>query len=203
MTTSTMTGSRPEARAAVASPEPARTVDTADCFDFSCLETLIIDSPVDTVYDALFKVTEWPVHLPHVQQIDVSYDDGQYQEFWMTVASETDGSPLRVRSIRNCRYRQIEFFQPQPPRFLRHHAGIWRFIPQEGPEGADRTLVEVTHLWNLEPEIAAEVYPATPDRSTAVQVEEMLAGHSRLALASWQAVLGKPSGASGDAKKEG
>lgn len=105
----------------------------------------------------------------------------------MTVASETDGSPLRVRSIRNCRDRQIEFFQPQPPRFLRHHAGIWRFLPH----GDGACLVEVSHLWNLEPEVAAEVYPATAGRSTEQQVEDMLAGHSRLALASWQSVLGR------------
>ncbi len=187
MTTSPMTESLPGSGAAEAVAQRARTVDSAGCFDFRCVETLTIEAPVDRVYEALFRVTEWPVHLPHVQEIDVAYDDGQYQEFWMTVASETDGSPLRVRSIRNCRYRQIEFFQPQPPRFLRHHAGIWRFLPQ----GADACLVEVSHLWNLEPRVAAEVYPATAASSTEQQVAEMLAGHSRLALASWRSVLGR------------
>lgn len=170
------------------SPTESRTVhtvDTSGCFDFNCVETLTISCPVDRVYNALFKVSEWPQHLPHVQEIELTYDDGRYQEFWMTVASETDGSPLRVRSIRNCRHREIEFFQPQPPRFLRHHAGIWRFLP----DGKGGCTAEVTHLWNLEPRIAGEVYPATSDRSTEEQVADMLAGHSRLALASWRDVL--------------
>ena len=157
--------------------EPVRTVDAAGCFDHSCVETLTIDCPVDRVYEALFRVAEWPVHLPHVQQIDVIYDDGQYQEFWITEALETDGSPLRVRSVRNCRFRQIEFFQPQPQPFLRHHAGIWRFAPH----GDDACALEVTHVWNLEPRIAATVYPPESGRSTSEQVKEMLAGHSRLA----------------------
>lgn len=195
MTTSAMTGSRsPSALAGGAvepattereTTEPATTVDTAGCFDFSCLQTLDFALPVDRVYDALFRVEDWPVHLPHVQQIDVTYDDGRYQEFWMTVLSESDGAPLRVRSVRNCRPGVIEFFQPQPPRFLKHHAGIWRFTPR----GDDSCLVEVTHVWNLSPEVAAEVYPATAELSTEQQVEKMLAGHSELALASWARVL--------------
>ncbi|MEW9532348.1 SRPBCC family protein [Microbispora sp. NPDC049125] len=164
---------------------PAVHENAVGTYDFRCVETLAIPRPVDRVYDALFRVTDWPRYLPHVEEIDVIYDDGQYQEFWMTVASETDGSPLRVRSIRNCRYRRIDFFQPLPPRFLRHHAGFWRFLPDS--DGG--CLVEVSHLWNLEPVVAAEVYPPTAGESTEQQVEKMLAGHSRLALESWRKVL--------------
>lgn len=184
MTTSPMKDGPPGA--ATAGGEPARTVDTSGCFDHSCVQTLSFDCPPERVYDALFRVAEWPEHLPHVQKMDILYDDGQYQEFWMTVRSETDGSPLKVRSIRNCRPGQIEFFQPVPPRFLRHHAGIWRF---RAGDGEATCTVDVTHVWNLRPEVAAEVYPDSPERSTGQQVEDMLAGHSGTALRSWQRVL--------------
>jgi polyketide cyclase/dehydrase/lipid transport protein len=189
MTTSPMPQAGPAPAAADSHPEPVRTVDTAGCFDHSWRETRIIDRPVDRVYEALLQVAEWPLLLPHVQQIDVTYDDGQYQEFWMTVASQSGGPSVRVRSIRNCRFPQIEYFQPEPPRFLRHHAGIWRLAPHGDSAEPPACRVEVIHLWNLEPGTAAEMYPTDDGRSTAQRVEEVLASHARLTLSSWQSAL--------------
>lgn len=139
--------------------------------------------PKAAIYSALHDVRCWPQHLPHVLVIDVRYDDGRYQEFDMTVASEPEN--IRVRSIRNCRPDVIEWFQPQPPVFLRHHAGEWRFFDA----GDDRCEVVVAHAWNLEPGNAARVFPPDGGRSTEKQVAAMLAGHSRQTLDSWQAAL--------------
>lgn len=184
MTTTAATATT--AAAATAASEAARmTIDTSPAFAHRCVRTAVIPAARDRVYQALFEVRAWQDLLPHVQRIEVRYDDGQYQEFMMTVRSDTDGEPLTVRSVRNCRVEDIEFFQPVPPRFLRHHGGIWRFFP-EGPEA---TRVEVTHVWNLLPDVAAEVFPPGENGSTEQQVEQMLGNHSELTLQGWQRVL--------------
>jgi hypothetical protein len=160
------------------------TIDSTPHFEHRCVQTALIDAPRELVEQSLHAVEAWPRHLPHVLEIDVKYDDGQYQEFIMVVASDTDGKPLRVRSIRNCREHEIEFFQPEPPPFLRHHGGIWRFEDSDGG-----CSVTVTHVWNLDEAQAARIYPATEAATTADQVERMLANHSRLALETWTAIL--------------
>ncbi|MGH3936352.1 MAG: SRPBCC family protein [Pseudonocardiaceae bacterium] len=177
----------------------AMSVADAAGFDYRCTETVVIARDAEAVRRALHDVAEWPRWLPHVLELDVRYDDGQYQEFFMTVDSE--GRTLRVRSIRNCRRDLIEFFQPEPPAFLRHHAGCWRIRPLNlDAAGQDRTEVSATHVWNLEPDRAAELYPATAQRSTAQRVTDVLAGHSRLALDTWQRVLAPPTSAATEVK---
>lgn len=161
------------------------TVDTSPAFAHRCVESAVWAADAATAYQVVFDVADWPNQLPHVQCIDVLYNDGQYQEFLMTVRSDTSGSPLTVRSVRNCRAGIIEFFQPEPPPFLAHHGGIWRF--RQLPTGD--TDVEVAHVWNLEPEVAADTFPASASCTTEAQVSAMLAGHSRLTLSSWQRVL--------------
>lgn len=158
-------------------------IDDATGFEGRCTETQQFTRPLSEVYQALHRMAEWPQHLPHVKSIEVTHDDGQYQEFWMTVASENEMT-LKVRSVRNCRPETIEFFQPQPPPYLAHHGGVWRFTST----GEDSCEVSVTHVWNLN-ERAAEFFPAEDPATTAAQVEKLLAGHSRLALDRWASVL--------------
>lgn len=165
-------------------PAPV-SIDTSPAFAHSCVETAVFAVGGDRAYQALFDLTQWERLLPHILQIEIAYDDGQYQEFWMTVKSETDGSPLTVRSVRNCRPGVIEFFQPEPPPFLRHHGGIWRFRTLS--DGA--TEAEITHVWNLHSERAAQMFPADRDGSTEEKVRRTLAGHSRITLQTWQSIL--------------
>lgn len=164
-------------------PTAAVSIDTSTAFAHSCTETAVFPVPVDRAYRALFDLTQWERLLPHILRLDVLYDDGQYQEFLMTVKAEKDGSPLSVRSVRNCTLGVIEFFQPEPPAFLRHHGGIWRFRPD-----GDQTEVTITHVWNLNPQ-AAEFFPADAEGSTEQKVESTLAGHSRITLQTWQGLL--------------
>jgi hypothetical protein len=165
-------------------PAPLR-ADDSGCFEHRTTQRARFPVASTDVVRRLHDVAEWPAYLPHVLEIDLRYDDGRYQEFIMVVASETGGDPLRVRSIRNCREREIEFFQPEPPPFLLHHAGVWRFFALD-----DGCEVEVTHVWNLRDDVAGAMFPPTPDASTEEQVRTLLAGHSRLTLQSWQRVLG-------------
>jgi hypothetical protein len=171
---------------ATTTPIPV-SIDSSPAFAHCCVETAIFPVGVRRAYEALLDLTQWERLLPHILQIDIAYDDGQYQEFWMTVKSETDGSPLTVRSVRNCTPGVIEFFQPKPPAFLRHHGGIWRFTPQ----GDDETKVEITHVWNLHPERAAHMFPPDGEGSTEDKVTCTLAGHSRITLQTWQSILGE------------
>jgi ribosome-associated toxin RatA of RatAB toxin-antitoxin module len=167
------------------SPIRRITIDTSPAFAHRCVESAVIPASADKVYQAILRVQEWPNLLPHIQSIEIQYDDGQYQEFFMTVQSESDGTPLRVRSVRNCRQDEIEFFQPVPPRYLEHHGGIWRFHR----ETESTTRVEVTHVWNVLSDVACEVFPPNADAGTEEQIQQKLAGHSRLTLAGWHRVF--------------
>lgn len=176
-------GRDPAARPPVSVPALVVAIDEAPGFLDRCVQSIEIAAPLEAVYAALFNVADWPQHLPHVHALDVSYDDGQYQEFRMSVASENE-QMLHVRSIRNCRPGIIEFFQPEPPPYLLHHGGVWRFTATS----PGNTQVVVTHVWNLGDRLA-EFFPEVDGRSGAQQVREVLAHHSNLALARWKAVL--------------
>lgn len=167
-------------------PPTPMSIDTSPAFAHACVETAAFEVSAARAYRALFDLTHWERLLPHILSIDVVYDDGQYQEFLMTVKSETDGSPLTVRSVRNCTPGVIEFFQPDPPPFLLHHGGIWRFRPL----GESATEITITHVWNLHPERAAQTFPSDGAGSTEEKVGRTLAGHSRITLDVWQSLLG-------------
>lgn len=148
-------------------------------FDGQLETSLEIECNVATAYKALFDLSAWTHHLPHVDGITVLYDDGTFQEFLMDVASPA--GQINVRSIRRCRDGLIEFFQPEPPKFLRHHAGGWRF--EALTEG--RCRVTTYHRWNLQMPAASEAFP-DGDKSTEKQVQELLLEHAKFALSTWK-----------------
>lgn len=155
-------------------------------FKFGFEESLIINAPTNDIYDALHDVSSWSKYLPHIKKIDITYDDGQYQEFYMEVLSEND-KVLRVRSIRNCQkdLLSIDFFQPEPPKFLIHHAGSWRF-----KSIADNSCkVTVSHKWNLNEAQANKLFPAKSGATTEEQIEELLKSHSQTTLNSWKNIF--------------
>lgn len=151
-------------------------------FEFHCEASTIIERDPKTVYQALFELENWPKLLPHVQTLNVLYDDGRYQEFTMTVTSETDTGTLKVRSVRLCDRinLQIKFFQPEPPAFLQHHAGGWKFIQL----GENRCEVLTFHSWNLNHEAAARIFQKYEER-----VSNLLLGHAKFALENWKRIL--------------
>lgn len=152
-------------------------------FDFRCEARIIIARPCAEVYRALHRLEDWTRYLPHVVGLDILYDDGRYQEFKMRVASKT--GTLEVRSIRDCDGQgAIDFFQPEPPRFLKHHAGGWRFSELDHGE---KTEVVTFHEWRLCHEVAKEAF--TGPVPYEEQVRELLLEHAKTALSLWKKVL--------------
>ncbi|MCD6047055.1 MAG: hypothetical protein K0S08_702 [Gammaproteobacteria bacterium] len=154
-------------------------------FKYGFEEEIAIKRPWLDVYSALHNLKAWPEYLPHVKKIDLIYDDGHYQEFRMHVTS-TNGDILSVRSIRKCdqNSKEIQFFQPEPPEYLKHHCGGWRFVEKDGA-----CHVTTYHKWNLKNEIAEDEFPSNEKESTAEQVEKILKNHAKLALSTWKVIL--------------
>ena len=144
-------------------------------FDGMLVEDVIIAAPMREVWDGLFDVTTWPKKLPHVVAIDVSYDDGRYQEFVMDVDG-ADGKRISVRSVRRCTPDRITFFQPRPPVFLRHHCGEWFFRDL----GDGMTHLMTMHRWNLADGASA---------AEGIRIAGLLREHARLALDTWKGIL--------------
>jgi aromatase len=150
-------------------------------FEFYCNAETIVDCDVDTAYEALFRLEGWPKLLPHVRAVDVLYDDGRYQEFLMTV--DSDPGQIEVRSVRNCDKENlhIEFFQPTPPKFLKHHAGGWNFTKVD-----DNTCKITTyHQWNVNAEVAAETFKDA-EQGYQERVKALLLEHAKFALQTWK-----------------
>jgi len=141
-------------------------------------------SPQDA-YNAIYDMEKWPEKLPHVKRIETLYNDGTYQEFLMDVLS--DSGLVQVRSIRRCIPNEgITFFQPKPPKFLKHHCGGWSFKSQ-----ATGCIVSTWHQWNLEPSIASEIFPNNDKMTTKESVTNVLLAHANLALNTWKILLEK------------
>jgi hypothetical protein len=163
---------------------PELRIDESGCFTHRIVQAVPIAAPLPDVVRRLQDIRDWPRHLRHVLEVDVHYDDGRYQEFVVVAAPEAGGEPQRIRSIRNCHAREIEFFQPEPPAFLDHHGGRWRFREESGG-----CRVEVALVWNLCEDVAARTFPPTATATTAEQVARLLARHGRLTLDAWQRVF--------------
>lgn len=85
------------------------------------------DSSPEEVMDAFWDLERWPQVAPHVQAIDIHYEDDSVQVLTMTV--ETRGRVHAFRSVRIRQESSIFFFQPRPPALLRSHWGWWHVSP--------------------------------------------------------------------------
>lgn len=150
---------------------------------FRCETSEVIERNIDVVYSALFTLKDWDKLLPHVKGIEILYDDGQYQEFKMTV--ESAKGDIKVRSVRRCEGNtEIDFFQPEPPVYLKHHSGGWRLQPISD----QRCNVVTFHRWDLDEAVAAKMFNDAP-LGYAEQIENILWGHARFALECWKKIL--------------
>ena len=147
--------------------------------------SIFIKSTPEQMYNAIYEMEKWPEKLPHVKRIETLYNDGIYQEFLMDVQSEK--GLICVRSIRRCLPDEgIVFFQPQPPKFLKHHCGGWSFQKE-----ADGCNAKTWHQWNLNKEYAEQMFPPQEQMSTQERVANTLLAHAELALSTWKQLLEK------------
>ncbi|WP_437915286.1 SRPBCC family protein [Sorangium sp. So ce302] len=87
-------------------------------------EEMVIAASPEAVYSLLARAQDWPQVLSHCHDVEMRYDDGQHQEFIMTV--DVKGQMEQIRSIRRCTpHASISYFQPEPPPALRRHSGKW------------------------------------------------------------------------------
>ncbi len=89
-------------------------------------QSIMINAPLDRVYNAFYDLNTWQSILPDVSQVDVIYDDGLHQEFTMAV-TRPNGEEM-IRGIRFCKLnRSLDLFQPIPPPNVERMWGVWRF----------------------------------------------------------------------------
>ncbi len=136
-------------------------------------------------FNAIYEMDKWPSLLPHVKRIETLYNDGIYQEFLMDVQSDT--GLIQVRSIRRCIQGEgITFFQPKPPKFLKHHCGGWSFESK-----GTGCLVKTWHEWNIEQAKAKEVFATDDVKTMQAKVATLLLSHAQFALSTWKSILEK------------
>jgi acyl carrier protein len=154
-------------------------------FDYSLSQDITICAPFEAVYEGLFNFAAWPQKLPHVRSVNTRYDDGVFQEFDMEVL-DGKGVVISVRSVRHCEPDRIRFFQPQPPKFARHHCGDWILTALDN----NITHVVTRHEWRLA-EAASEMFPDDQQVPISERVSTWLAAHARFALECWKSSLEK------------
>ncbi|WP_437946356.1 aromatase/cyclase [Sorangium sp. So ce296] len=137
-------------------------------------EEMTIAGPAESVYGLLERVREWPALLPHCRAVEVRYDDGQDQEFVMTV--DVRGRDEHLRSIRRCTpTSRITYFQPEPPPVLRRHSGEWLVEPSPG--GGVRVVSR--HGVELRPEGVKQVWGDITAREALERVTRAINENSR------------------------
>ena len=95
---------------------------------FEC--KLVTSHPPKQCFTLLKKADMWKFILPHCTDIEMLYDDGENQEFIMTV--EVGGSTERIRSVRTIEKDTIRYFQTSPPFPLSEHRGVWEVSEENG-----------------------------------------------------------------------
>lgn len=93
-------------------------------------ESIVINSNLNKVYEAFLDLEYWQEILPDVLDVKILYDDGQNQEFLMTVDRPTGNET--IRGIRYCfNNSSLELFQPVPPPGVKKMVGKWNFIDKK------------------------------------------------------------------------
>ncbi|MDB9371275.1 SRPBCC family protein [Nodularia spumigena CS-586/05] len=155
-------------------------------FEFHCETTVTIDRPTEVVYQALVYLENWTKLLPHVKSVNVLYDDGRYQEFTMTVDAGTIVGDLTVRSVRLCDRLnlEIELFQAEPPFFLKHHTGGWKFTPLT----ENQCQVVLFHFCNFNHPVAEQIF-GNADQPYQEVLSDLLENHVEEVMNNWKHIL--------------
>ncbi|WP_437895478.1 aromatase/cyclase [Sorangium sp. So ce124] len=136
-------------------------------------EEMTIAASPEAVYPLLARAQDWPQVLPHCHGVEMRYDDGQDQEFIMTV--DVKGQMERIRSIRHCTPNSsISYFQPEPPPVLRRHSGKW--LIERVPGGV---RVVSWHAVELKPEGMKKIWGDISPSDALARVTKAINDNSR------------------------
>lgn len=152
-------------------------------YEFSRKDEIEINTTFSNMIESIWNLNRWEEKLSHIKKLDVLYDDDENQEFLMTV--QTDQTPVKVRSIRRKRNGYIEFFQPEPPKYLKHHAGGWEFIDL----GNNKLKIILEHKWNLNHEALPKLYPNCGIDEVEGLIENELVEHAMASLNLWKNIV--------------
>lgn len=145
----------------------------------SCFaEVLVMKVPPDKAYSDLQDARSWPTLLPHCRAINMRYDDGQNQEFVMTV--DVRGTDEHIRTVRRCTPGTIEYFQPEPPPVLKEHRGAWRIEPH-----SEGSRVTSWHRVRLNPAGVRNLWGDISAPEALARVRDAINGNS---LSTMQAI---------------
>ncbi|PTU86835.1 hypothetical protein BUZ62_06680 [Staphylococcus pasteuri] len=157
-------------------------------YSYSRQDSIQINTSAEKMINSIWNLDEWEEKLEHIKKIEILYDDGYNQEFLMGVKTENNSETVNVRSIRRKNNdNSIEFFQPEPPVYLLHHAGKWSFTP------IDNNTVEVLleHNWNLDSNNVKSLYPNLDFNTIEKNIENDLFEHAQASLNLWKNILEK------------
>lgn len=143
-------------------------------------ESMIIDHSKTAIYHLLRDAAAWPWLLPHCDDLEMLYEDEQYQEFQMKV--QAGGQEETIRSVRLLLPDRIEYFQPAPPPALREHRGYWTLR-----QTADGVEVTSWHAVVLAPDFWR-------DCSRQEAKHKVEAAINRNSLGTMEAILNKLEG---------
>jgi aromatase/bifunctional cyclase/aromatase len=88
-------------------------------------DAMLIDAPLQAVYDFLYRADEWPKRLPHVSRLDLIEDEPNVQRMTMETRG-ADGSTHTTESVRICfPHTRIPYKQVIPPALMAAHTGEW------------------------------------------------------------------------------
>lgn len=155
-------------------------------YEFTRIDTISIKTSISNMTEAIWDLGGWEEKLPHIKKIEILYDDNYNQEFYMTVQTDENKEAVKVRSIRRLiNLHEIEFFQPQPPKYLLHHAGKWSFQSINN----EQTEVILEHKWNVNKDTLVLLYPNLSYEQACEKIDYELFEHAQASLKLWKEVL--------------
>jgi aromatase len=139
-----------------------------------CTDTVLIDGPVEEVYDFVYRCQDWPERLPHVVRLNVREDAPGLQLMEMDTRAP-DGSVHTTISARACfPYSRIVYKQTKVPPILAAHSGVWLFEPADGG-----TRLTAGHAALIKPEAVPQVLgPDATVEQAKSRVHEALSTNS-------------------------
>ena len=103
--------------------------DSLSMLVHSFADSVLIEAPLGTVYEFLYRIQDWPVRLPHVSRLVLDESVPNVQTVEMD-AFAADGATRTSQMVRICfPYHSIVYKFTQLPKVMSAHLGAWHLYP--------------------------------------------------------------------------